>query len=117
MNTLKYFFFLILGGILPSLSAQTINSDIDYEKFLSNHDMVWNMVPDSWQLSPFSGNGNVGFLFYQTEGEAKNTMSLHVDMIIMTIELHQKKSNCYGFIEGDCLWGILILLQKELSQE
>jgi len=78
MNKLQYFTLLILVGILPSLSAQTINSGIDYEKFLSNHEMVWSMVPDNWQLSPFSGNGNVGFLFYQTEGEAKNTMSLHV---------------------------------------
>ncbi len=78
MNKLKYILFLTLIGILPSLSAQTINSNIDYEKFLSNHDMVWNMVPDNWQLSPFSGNGNVGFLFYQTEGEGENTMSLHV---------------------------------------
>ena len=78
MNKLKHILFLTLICILSSLSAQTIISDIDYEKFLSNHDMVWNMVPDKWQLSPYSGNGNVGFLFYQTEGEGKNTMSLHV---------------------------------------
>ena len=68
----------MLIGIMQFLSAQSINEEINYETFLSDHDMIWNIVPDKWQLSPFSGNGNVGFLFYQTEGEDKNTMSLHV---------------------------------------
>jgi len=78
MNKLKYILLLLLISIIQPLSAQQINGDINYETFLSTHDMIWNIVPDTWQLSPFSGNGNVGFLFYQTEGEAKNTMSLHV---------------------------------------
>ena len=68
----------MLVGVIQSLSAQSINGDIDYESFLSDHDMVWKIVPNNWQLSPFSGNGNVGFLFYQTEKEGKNTMSLYV---------------------------------------
>lgn len=69
---------IVLIFISHLANAQSIDADIDYESFLSNHDMTWNIVPDKWQLSPYSGNGNVGFLFYQTEGEAKNTMSLHV---------------------------------------
>ena len=69
---------IVLIFISYSINAQSIDANIDYESFLSNHDMTWDIVPDKWQLSPYSGNGNVGFLFYQTEGETKNTMSLHV---------------------------------------
>ena len=76
MRSLSSIIVLIFISYLAN--AQSIDANIDYESFLSNHDMTWNIVPDKWQLSPYSGNGNVGFLFYQTEGEAKNTMSLHV---------------------------------------
>ncbi|MFC5050447.1 hypothetical protein ACFPK9_07465 [Rubritalea spongiae] len=57
-----------------SLSAST-KTAIDWNAFLSRHDMVWDMVPKRWELAPYSGNGNVGFLFYQ--GTKKNVMSIH----------------------------------------
>ena len=50
---------------------------VDYEAFLSNHDMKWDRIPDRWELAPYSGNGNVGFLFYQAKGEAKNVISIY----------------------------------------
>ncbi|WP_018970896.1 glycosyl hydrolase family 95 catalytic domain-containing protein [Rubritalea marina] len=49
--------------------------NIDWESFLSRHDMTWEMVPKRWEHAPYSGNGNVGFLFYQ--GKSKNVMSIH----------------------------------------
>jgi len=48
--------------------------DVNYESFLSQHDMVWYRILDCWQVAPFTGNGNIGFLLYQIEGKAKNTM-------------------------------------------
>lgn len=50
---------------------------IDYEAFLGQHDMTWNRIPNRWEVAPYTGNGNVGFLFYQAQGEAKNVISLY----------------------------------------
>ncbi len=45
---------------------------------MKNHDMVWNSIPNCWQVAPYTGNGNVGFLFFQKEEEGKNTISIAV---------------------------------------
>jgi len=51
--------------------------NIDYASFLSQQDMVWDRIPNKWTVAPYTGNGNVGFLFYQAENEAKNVISIH----------------------------------------
>ena len=51
--------------------------EVDYKSFLSQHDMVWNRIPNRWEVAPYTGNGNVGFLFYQPKGEAKNVISIY----------------------------------------
>ena len=38
--------------------------DVDFSRFLGNHDMTWNRVPNRWEVAPFSGNGNIGFTMY-----------------------------------------------------
>ena len=75
LKTITYFLLIIASY---SLNAQSVVSKVDYKSFLSQHDMVWEELPNKWQLAPFSGNGNVGFLFYQRKGDAKNTIALHV---------------------------------------
>ncbi|WP_158972770.1 hypothetical protein [Paraglaciecola sp. L3A3] len=51
--------------------------NIDYASFLSQQDMIWDRIPNKWTVAPYTGNGNVGFLFYQSENEAKNVISIH----------------------------------------
>lgn len=58
--------------------AQEVDFKVDYASFLSKHDMLWDLVPDKWQTAPYSGNGNVGFLFYQGKEEENNVISLHI---------------------------------------
>jgi len=55
-----------------------VDFKVDYEAFLSKHDMLWELVPDKWQTAPYSGNGNVGFLLYQDAEEKDNVISLHI---------------------------------------
>ena len=50
---------------------------IDYEAFLGRHDMTWDRIPNRGEVAPYTGNGNVGFLFYQAKGEAKNVISIY----------------------------------------
>ena len=73
---------LFLGVILFSISmfsqVKDVNFKVDYKSFLSKHDMLWDLVPDKWQTAPYTGNGNIGFLFYQTKEESNNIISLHI---------------------------------------
>ena len=57
---------------------KTSAAAIDYEAFLKQHDMTWDRIPTRWEVAPYTGNGNIGFLFYQAEGDAKNVISLYV---------------------------------------
>ena len=54
-------------------ATDSVESSIDYAAFLGNHDMEWNRIPNRWEVAPYSGNGNVGFTFYQ----AKSDFNLH----------------------------------------
>ena len=75
---LVYSIMLVLGFISCETKKQSVEFNVDFENFISRHDMVWDRTPDSWTTAPFSGNGNVGFLLYQVESGPKNNISLHV---------------------------------------
>lgn len=65
---------LAATSVVANLSAQ---SSIDFEAFLGQHDMVWDRAPNRWENAPYTGNGNVGFLFYQPQEEARNVISIY----------------------------------------
>lgn len=60
------------------LSNLLAKSQVNFETFLGQHDMLWDRVPNRWENSPYSGNGNVGFMFYQPKQEAANVILLDV---------------------------------------
>ncbi|MGB7327068.1 MAG: hypothetical protein WBD31_19485, partial [Rubripirellula sp.] len=64
--------YLLLAMTVLLQATTSSAQSIDWPGFLSRHDMVWDQIPNRWEVAPYSGNGNVGFLFYQAEGEAKN---------------------------------------------
>ncbi|VGO18338.1 glycosyl hydrolase family 95 catalytic domain-containing protein [Pontiella sulfatireligans] len=68
---------LICGMQGSVAGAHVAHSTIDYKAFLGQHDMVWDRIPNRWEVAPYTGNGNVGFLFYQAQGEAKNVISIY----------------------------------------
>lgn len=45
------------------------NNFLDWESFLSRHDLVWQKTPDNYFNAPFIGNGLLGAMIYQPEGE------------------------------------------------
>jgi hypothetical protein len=75
---LKVLFLFILFSIPFFSQKKQVDFKVDYESFLSKHDMLWDIVPDKWQTAPYSGNGNIGFLFYQAKESEKNVISLHI---------------------------------------
>jgi len=64
-------------ALVRSASSAEGTKGVDYETFLAQHDMVWDRIPDRWEVAPYTGNGNVGFLFYRAKGEAKNVISIY----------------------------------------
>ena len=68
---------LLVLSIPLSSSASAQVTSVDYKDFLSQHDMIWDRVPNRWEVAPYSGNGNIGFLFYQGDEEKKNVISIH----------------------------------------
>jgi len=68
---------LLLSALAVFAKQPTV--DVDFGKFLSQHDMKWDVVPHEWAVSPYSGNGNIGFtLFKHKEDTKKNQVSLNL---------------------------------------
>lgn len=77
MVMMKHFTTLLLTLSL-SLLAHSIETEINYDSFLKQHDMVWDQTPHRWEVAPYSGNGNIGFLFYKHPSDPANAISLHL---------------------------------------
>lgn len=78
MKKLTFYYLCFILLCSGAIKAQEVDFRVDYASFLSKHDMLWDIVPDKWQTAPYTGNGNVGFLFYQGQEEEKNVISLHI---------------------------------------
>lgn len=58
---MKQFFLLLLLWVnIVYVHANHIIDQIDWETFLSRHDLVWDKTPDSYFNAPFLGNGLLG---------------------------------------------------------
>jgi alpha-L-fucosidase 2 len=66
---------LVLACAIPWAPAQTDpaysgNGEIrlapDWQEFLAKNDLVWTTMPTSWNDGPFTGNGLLGTIFWQT---------------------------------------------------
>ena len=89
----------------PKAVTAWVASSIDYEAFLARQDMVWDRIPNRWELAPYTGNGNVGFLFYQ-HGQTQETSSpcMREDMIISITGCRMMARICCGSIGVVCRW-------------
>ncbi|MEP2776454.1 MAG: glycoside hydrolase family 95-like protein [Luteolibacter sp.] len=56
-------FALLLSG------NQKASAEVDWEDFLSRHDLVWDRAPQAWYEGPFTGNGMLGSTFHQLDAK------------------------------------------------
>ncbi|TWU55868.1 glycosyl hydrolase family 95 catalytic domain-containing protein [Rubripirellula reticaptiva] len=81
MNMKTTLIVVVLSGWFGlAIAADNVaasETEIEFQSFLAQHDMVWDRIPNRWEVAPYTGNGNVGFLFYQAQGEAKNVISIY----------------------------------------
>lgn len=52
----------------------SIKNEIDWDKFLSRHDMLWTVKPVSWDEGAFIGNGMMGAMIYSEEHRLKRNV-------------------------------------------
>jgi alpha-L-fucosidase 2 len=50
------------------MNTSRINLAIDWESFMSRHDLIWDRLPCTWDEGPFLGNGNMGTMIYRQPG-------------------------------------------------
>lgn len=48
----------------PRTSAGQVNDQIDWARFLSRHDLIWERLPAKWTEGAFIGNGMLGSMTY-----------------------------------------------------
>lgn len=62
--------FLLIGiNSIGNGAIPLIDEKIDWEAFLSRHDLVWEQTPNDYFNAPFLGNGLLGVMLYAPEGE------------------------------------------------
>lgn len=70
MNKLFVLILLLLSfNDFSNGNVPQLNDKIDWQSFLSRHDMVWEKTPDDYFNAPFIGNGLLGAMFYAPKGE------------------------------------------------
>ena len=58
---------LLFPGIHASgskSSSPALEVNIDWAKFMSEQDMIWEVLPQAWYEAPFMGNGTVGLMVW-----------------------------------------------------
>lgn len=59
----------ILCFYMASVYANDVANRVDWQGFLSRHDLVWEKTPTDYFNAPFLGNGLLGAMLYQPPGE------------------------------------------------
>lgn len=69
----KFFIFLFLFFETLSLFGKGISPNIEdqvnWDSFLSQHDLIWERTPNDYFTAPFLGNGLLGAMFYCEDGK------------------------------------------------
>src|SRR3954470_7415360 len=56
--------------VAPILRAADVQNKVDWAKFLSRHDLVFNRLPGKWGEGAFTGNGLMGAMVYLTDDKS-----------------------------------------------
>lgn len=72
--------------------ALTIQHKINWPKFMSQQDMIWEKLPEYWHESAFLGNGRLGLMIYKEPG--KNYIRLETGN--SDVHDHRAKRDVFG---------------------
>jgi len=75
VHYLKLIFLFCALNCVSIVQAQVMNA-VDWPKFLSQNDMIWEELPLQWNEGAFTGNGQVGMMIYATLKD--NRIDFHI---------------------------------------
>lgn len=88
-----YIIVFFLSAVLNSAFAQTkIKDEINWNKFISANDLVFNKMPDKWEEAPYFGNGFIGSMIYR-DTSAKNKIIIQV----FRTDVHDHRGDTSGW--------------------
>lgn len=58
-------------NLVHSVSEPVVSVAVNWADFLKRHDPVWERLPKIWMEGAFVGNGRLGAMIYQGDGEAE----------------------------------------------
>jgi alpha-L-fucosidase 2 len=70
----KFFLLLLFTLCVPQINVNgqmvsKMDTNINWKSFLSLHDLIWEKTPNDYFNAPFIGNGLLGAMIYQPDGE------------------------------------------------
>jgi alpha-L-fucosidase 2 len=71
------------------MATMGLNCNVDWEKFLARHDLVWEQLPEAWDEAPFLGNGLMGALLYKETG----TNAIRLEVCRNDVQDHRDDSH------------------------
>ena len=63
--------------LLAYKTTAQVQLKVDWQQFLSKHDMVWNKMPADYYEGPFVGNGLLGAILFK-DNKKENTVGLEI---------------------------------------
>ena len=68
-NKICLLFFLFQLSAIGIYASNKVSRNIDWPQFMQKQDMVWDVLPATWDESPFLGNGMMGAMIYKQPDE------------------------------------------------
>ena len=70
MRIVFFLFAFVIASVLPSVAQQSnkasqVNLKVNWQDYLSRHDMVWDTMPGDYFEAPFVGNGLLGTIVFK----------------------------------------------------
>ena len=56
---------ILMLSLMSFPAAAAVSPQVDWAGFLSHQDPVWEQLPRQWNEGAFTGNGQLGIMFYQ----------------------------------------------------
>ncbi|MEO8854830.1 MAG: hypothetical protein ABI359_13690 [Ginsengibacter sp.] len=85
-----FLIMLSLQLVVKNTFAQEYSTSINWNKFLSTHDLIFDKMPRSWEEAPYFGNGFIGSMIY---GDTANSNEVNIQVFRTDVQDHRNDSS------------------------
>lgn len=73
---MKHLHSFCIGIIAILLLSPPVQASKEFQRYMSNHDLIWEQLPLQWNEGAFLGNGSIGMMIYVDS--TRNALVLHI---------------------------------------